>query len=386
MTGDIDLAEECVQDAFSKALTAWPETGVPDKPGAWLTVVARRRAIDLVRRRSHEERLLERVGTVDVASWSSDEAQPPPTDDRLRLIFTCCHPSLALESQVALTLRLLCGLTTPEVARAFLVSESTMAARLTRAKKKIKASNIPYRVPTPDDLPQRIDAVLSVVHLVFSAGHVASAGSDLMRRELVDRALELARMLRVLLPQDPGVAGLLGLILLTDARRMTRTGTDGSLTLLSDQDRSLWDRAAMTEGASLVREALRELLVGRFTIMAAIAAVHADASSWEHTDWEEIVTLYDLLLQVWPSPVVALNRAVAVGLAQGPAAGLDALDELSAEPRLVAYNYRASARADFLRRLGRHDEAREAYEEALLLSENEVERSFLERRLDELGD
>jgi RNA polymerase sigma-70 factor (ECF subfamily) len=314
-----------------------------------------------------------------------DDDRTSVGDDRLRLIFTCCHPSLALDTQVALTLKLLCALTTSEIASAFLVSETTMAARLTRAKKKIRMSRIPYRVPTSSELPQRIDAVLTVVHLLFTTGHSAPSGSDLRRRELVDRALELARMLHTLLPEDVNVAGLLALILLTDARRLTRTNADGQLLLLSEQDRRQWDRASIEEGNALLLDALRASPAGRFTLMAAIAGVHGAAASWEQTDWTEIVALYDLLLVAWPSPVVALNRAVAIGLEQGPDAGLDALDQLALEPHLVSYNYTASARADFLRRLGRNDEARVAYEEALLLSENHVERDFLMRRLDELA-
>ncbi len=386
VTGDIDVGEECVQEAYSRALTTWSRTGIPRNVGAWLTTVARRRAIDVLRRQSAQERLLPMIVESAEDATSSEAERTNIPDDRLRLIFTCCHPSLAIETQVALTLRLLCGLTTSEVARAFLVTESTMAARITRAKKKIKTSHIPYRVPTAEDLPTRIDAVLSVVHLVFTTGHTAPSGSGLMRRDLVERALELARMLRALLPSDAGVTGLLALIVLTDARQRTRTGDDGALLLLSQQDRNQWDRGAIVEGTELVREALRHRPAGRFALMAAIAAVHAEAPSWEATDWPEIVALYDLLLVAWPSPVVALNRAVAVGIADGPEAGLRALDELATEPHLSTYNYLASARADFLRRLGRSDEARLAYEEALLLSENEVERAFLASRLTELDD
>ena len=384
VAGDIDVAEECVQDAFSKALIMWPKVGVPAKPGAWLTTVARRRAIDVLRRQSTHDRLL-----TDVV-YKDDEAKEIVgndsliADDRLRLIFTCCHPSLSIETQVALTLRLLCGLTTAEVARAFLVSESTMAARLTRAKKKIKTSNIPYRVPTETDLPERIEAVLSVVHLVFTTGHTAPTGVDLMRRDLVERALELARMLRVLLNDDAGVAGLLALILLTDARHKTRTGPDGSLLLLSEQDRNQWDAKAISEGIDLVHEALRQSPAGRFALMAAVSAVHAESPSWQETDWTQIIALYDLLLVSWPSPVVALNRAVAVGIARGPEAGLEALAQLVPESQLSDYNYLASARADFLRQLDRRDEARAAYLEALTQCENEVERAFLERRVAEL--
>jgi RNA polymerase sigma-70 factor (ECF subfamily) len=313
-----------------------------------------------------------------------DDHGPAIPDDRLRLIFTCCHPAIAVEGQVALTLRLLCGLTTAEVARAFLVSEPTMAARITRVKKKIAAARIPYRVPPVEELPARIEAVLTVVHLLFTTGHTAPAGAGLVRPDLVERAADLARMLHGLLPGDADVAGLMALILLTDARRATRLDDDGNLVLLADQDRRQWDRSAIDEGISLVRQALRRRPPGRFALMAAIAAVHAEASCWQATDWREIVGLYDLLVTIWPSPVVALNRAVAIGLAEGPAAGLAALDALAAEPLLAGYSYMASARADFLRRLGRPAEARAAYEEALLLNENAVERGFLANRLAEL--
>jgi RNA polymerase sigma-70 factor (ECF subfamily) len=384
VTGDIDVAEECVQDAYSSALSTWPRTGIPAKTGAWLTTVARRKAIDHLRRLSMHERILPRIVDTerDATTLNGDVAYI--VDDRLRLIFTCCHPALSLETQVALTLRLLCGLTTAEVARAFLVSEATMAARLTRAKKKIRTSGIPYRVPTAHDLPARTDAVLSVVHLVFTTGHTAPSGSDLMRRDLVERSRELCLMLRVLLPDDAGVTGLLALIVLTDARRSTRTGEHGELLLLSQQDRALWDRDAIDEGVRLVRQSLSHRPAGRFALMAAIAALHAQAPSWEATDWGEVVALYDLLLDVWPSPVVALNRAVAIGFADGPETGLAALEELRAEPQLSGYSYFASARADFLRRLGRGSEARTAYREALQLSSNDVERAFLASRLGEL--
>jgi RNA polymerase sigma factor (sigma-70 family) len=392
VTRDLDLAEECVQDAYAKALTTWATSGVPAKPGAWLTTVARRRALDLARReatlcRSLPLLLDEQVEPGPEDLTSSDEADlGAPADDRLRLIFTCCHPAIATEAQVALTLRLLCGLTTAEVARAFLISESTMAARITRAKKKIAAARIPYRVPPPADLPARIDAVLTVVYLLFTTGHTAPAGATLVRRDLVERSLDLTRMLRVLLPADADVAGLLALILLTDARRDTRVAHDGRLLLLAEQDRSRWDRHAIGEGIALVREALRRRPPGRFALMAAIAAVHAEAPTWADTDWREVVGLYDLLVGLWPSPVVALNRAVAVGLAEGPAAGLAALDALAAEPQLAGYGYLAAARADFLRRLGRLAEARTAYDEALLLTENTVERDFITARLAHLDD
>ena len=382
VTRDIDLAEECVQDAYAQALTSWAD-GIPTRPGAWLTTVARRRALDLVRRESVLRRslpLLVDDATAPPADLTIGDADEIP-DDRLRLICTCCHPAIALEAQVALTLRLLCGLTTAEVARAFLVSEPTMAARLTRAKKKIAAARIPYVVPAAAELPERIDAVLTVLHLLFTTGHSAPAGADLMRRDLVERAVDLARMLRALVPGNADVAGLLALILLTDARRATRLGADGRMLLLEEQDRSQWDGAAIAEGAALVREALRTRPPGRFALQAAIAAVHAEAPRWEDTDWREVVALYDVLAQVWPSPVVALNRAVAVGMADGPAAGLAAVDGLRDEPQLAGYSYTAAARADFLRRLGRIDEARTAYEEALMLTDNEVEREFLSRRM-----
>jgi RNA polymerase sigma factor (sigma-70 family) len=381
VTGDIDLAEECVQDAYAKALATWATGGIPVQPGAWLTTVARRRALDLARRHDTQKRNLPLLVQETAMPGTDGLDSPEIVDDRLRLIFTCCHPALATEAQVALTLRLVCGLSTVEVARAFLVSESTMAARITRAKKKIAQAHIPYRVPPLEELPARVDAVLTVVHLLFTIGHTAPVGADLVRRDLVERSLDLARMLRTLLTDDADVAGMLGLILLTDARRPSRVGEGGELVLMADQDRARWDHAAIAEGITLVREALGRRPPGRFALMAAIAAVHDEAPSWEATDWAEIVGLYDLLVAIWPSPVVALNRAVAVGLAEGPAAGLVALDELAAEPVLAAYNYLAAARADFLGRLGRVDEARLAYEEAILLSENAVEREFLTARL-----
>jgi RNA polymerase sigma factor (sigma-70 family) len=385
VTGDIDLAEECVQDAYARALASWSSGGIPAKPGAWLTTVARRRAIDLARRDVTFGRAMPLLAEQATATAVDAYDAPAIVDDRLRLIFTCCHPAIGPDAQVALTLRLLCGLTTAEVARSFLVSEATMAARITRAKKKIALARIPYRVPPVEELPSRIDAVLTVVHLLYSTGHTAPAGADLIRRDLVERSLDLARVLRTLLPDDADVAGLLALILLTDARQATRLGADGELVLLADQDRARWDRTAIGEGIELVRTALRRRPPGRFALMAAIAAVHAQAPSWDATDWGEIVGLYDVLVEIWPSPVVALNRAVAVGLAEGPAAGLIALDALDTEPILSTYSYLASARADFLRQLGRTGEARLAYEEALLLSENAVERSFLTDRLSQIG-
>jgi RNA polymerase sigma-70 factor (ECF subfamily) len=386
VTRNIDLAEECVQDAYATALTSWARSGIPDKPGLWLSTAARRRAVDVLRRDTLFRRalplLIEDDVEPDPASVvaSSDDIK----DDRLRLIFVCCHPALSREVQVALTMRLICGLTTAEVARAFLVKEATMAARITRAKAKIEKARIPYAVPAADELPARIAGVLDVVHLVFTTGHTAPVGAELVRRDLVTRALDLARMLGRLMPGHPGVAGLLALLLLTDARRATRLTTDGRLQLLADQDRTQWDQEAISQGITLVHKALATRPPGRFALMAAIAAVHAEAPSWSDTDWREIVGLYDVLVEVLPSPVVALNRAVAVGFAFGAQAGLDALDALADEPQLAAYGYTASSRADMLRRLGRHAEARSAYEEALLLTENEVERSFLLSRLAEL--
>lgn len=386
VTRDLDLAEECVQDAYAQALRTWRERGTPANPGAWLTTVARRRAVDLMRRDSTFARTLPMLVDDRLEPAPDELAGEEIPDDRLRLIFTCCHPALPQEAQVALTLRLLCGLGTAEVARAFLVSTPTMAARITRAKKKIAAARIPYRIPDADELPARIDAVLEVVHLLYTTGHTAPAGADLVRRDLVERAHDLARILHTLLPEDQGVAGMLALILLTDARRPSRVNEDGHLVLLSEQDRLQWDRDAIAEGAALVREALRRRPPSRFALMAAIAAVHAEAPSWQDTDWREIVALYNVLVQIWPSPVVALNRAAAVGLADGPAAGLEALDALAGEPQLAGYSYLAATRADFLRRLGLSDEARTAYEEALHLTENTVEREFLTMRLRQLDD
>jgi len=380
VTRDIDAAEECVQDAYARALTDWTTNGIPLKPGAWLTTVARRLAIDLGRRHVTHDRLVPLlVADLDGESEQTDAGDVG--DDRLRLIFTCCHPALDLESQIALTLRFVCGLTTSEVARAFLIKESAMAARLTRAKKKIAISRIPYHVPDAAELPDRIEAVLEVVHLVFTTGHTAPSGTSLVRDDLTSRALQLARMLRDLLPEDAGVAGLLALILLSDARRNARVTQAGSLVLLEDQDREKWDHDFIREGIGLVREALTHRPPTRFTLMAAIAAVHAEAPSFSETDWGEIVAIYDLLVFTWPSPVVALNRAVAIGFADGPLAGLMALDELSGDPFLAHYTYYESARADFHSRLGHREQAFASYELALQLTNNAVEREFLQERL-----
>ena len=381
LTRDLDLAEECVQEAYAEALRTWGDRGIPLKPGAWLTTTARRRALDLLRRDATLTRLLPKLVTDDPRDDPAEVDLDEIPDDRLRLICTCCHPALAPEARVALTLRLVCGLSTADVARAFLVSEPTMAARITRAKKKIALAGIPYRVPSVEELPERLAAVLDVVHLVFTTGHTAPAGADLVRRDLVERALELARVLRALLPSSADVAGLLALVLLTDARRRTRVGPDGTLLPLAEQDRALWDAAEIDEGIALVREALTRRPPSRYALQAAIAAVHAEAPTYAETDWAQVVGLYDLLAQVWPSPVVALNRAVAVSFAEGPEAGLAALDALTDEPLLATYPYLAASRADCLRRLGRHDEAREAFAEALHLTDNDVERRFLEGRL-----
>ena len=384
ITRDLDAAEDCVQDAYAEALAAWPASGVPTRPAAWLTLVARRRAMNLIHRNDTLSRRLLLLADAAGPGDGDDTAASQIPDDRLRLIFTCCHPALAAEARVALTLRLLCGLTTGEVASAFLVSEPTMAARITRAKKKIAAARIPYQVPPASELPDRLAAVLDVVHLVFTTGHTAPAGQSLQRRDLAERALDLARMLRHLLPGDPAVAGLLALILLTDARRHTRTTADGRLLLLAEQDRTCWDRAEIGEGLALIRAALKQRLPTRYALMAAIAAIHATAPRWEATDWRQITDLYDALIQIWPSPVVALNRAIAIGEARGPQAGLAALDQLASEPQLAGYHYLPAARAEFLRRLHRTEDARLAYTEARLLADNPVEQDFLTRRISDL--
>ncbi|WP_320537644.1 RNA polymerase sigma factor [Pseudarthrobacter sp. IC2-21] len=386
VAGDIDTAEEAVQDAYASALATWGPRGIPQNPGAWLTVTARRRALDCRRRAATAQRALPKL--LDPAEATDYEPDPGPEgipDDRLRLIFTCCHPALGLDARVALTLRLLCGLSTADVARAFLIPEATMAARITRAKKKITAAHIPYRVPAASELHGRIDGVLSVVYLVYTTGHTAPSGAGLMRRDLAERGLELARMLRVLLPQDRDVAGLLSLILLTDARRSARLDGHRELVLMEHQDRAKWDRAAIEEGVALLREALGARPPGRFAVMAAIAAVHDESASWSDTDWREILGLYDVLMETWPSPVVQLNRAIALGFAVGPAEGLAELDALGAEPQLARYPYLAAARADFLTRLGRVREARVAFEEALILTDNETERRYLRSCLNQLA-
>jgi RNA polymerase sigma-70 factor (ECF subfamily) len=378
LTRDLDLAEECVQDAYEQALRTWPQTGVPERPGAWLTVAARNRARDALRRQSAFRRVMPLLIT--------EEAVPGPDesllrDDRLRLVFTCCHPALSREAQIALTLRLVCGLSTAEVARLFLVQESTMAARITRAKKKISVARIPYRVPSPDQLAERVSVVLEVVHLIFTTGHTAPAGSQLARRDLLDSAIGLARMLNLLMPGSAEVSALLALLLLIDARAPSRLSPSGTLLLLSEQDRSRWDRRLIDEGIGLLVSALSREAPTRYAVEAAIAAVHAEAPAWEETDWSGIIALYDVLYRLWPSPVVELNRAVAIGLRDGPAAGLDALTPLLADPALATYGYLSAARADFLRQARRWQEAADAYEEAVALTSNDVEQAFLAERL-----
>ena len=380
LTRDLDLAEECVQDAYEQALRTWPDTGIPDRPGAWLTATARNRAKDLLRRESAFRRAMPLLVMEEAAPGPEDSLF---RDDRLRLVFTCCHPALSRDAQIALTLRLVCGLSTADVARLFLVQESAMAARITRVKKKISMARIPYRVPSPDQLAGRVSVVLVVIHLIFTTGHSAPAGSQLVRRELVDNAISLARMLHLLMPANLEVTALLALLLLIDARAPSRMSSDGRLVLLSEQDRTLWDRRLIEEGTSLLATALRRAAPTRYAVEAAIAAVHAEAPTWEDTDWSEILGLYNVLRRLWPSPVVELNRAVAVGLRDGPGAGLDALAPLLADPALATYGYLSAARADFLRKDQRWEEAVAAYEEAIALTDNDVERAFLAERLAE---
>jgi len=388
VTRDLDAAEECVQDAYVAALDAWARQGVPRNPGAWLTTAARHRALDTLRRdRTLRTKLPLLVVPEPVLRdpTESDDGGGVIADDRLRLIFTCCHPALAREAQVALTLRLVCGLSTAEIAKAFVVSESTMAARVTRAKKKISAARIAYRVPEAAELPDRLDAVLTVIHLLYTTGHTDPHGSGLVRPELVERAIALAKLLRELMPDEPEVGGLLALLLITDARRATRIDANGGLQLLEDQDRSLWDAAAIAEGCRLVTKALRRGRPGRFALQAAIAAVHAEAPSYAATDWPELLVLYDRLLRAWPSPIVALNRAVVISMVHGPSAALDEITRLEQDGRLDSYRYLPATKADLLRRLDRRAEARQSYRDALALTENSAERAFLAGRIAEMA-
>jgi RNA polymerase sigma-70 factor, ECF subfamily len=388
LDGDLATAEECTQEAFVAALTSWEVDGLPARPGAWLTTTARRRAIDLVRRQVALRARYPDLARDEVVETRDDEEDAVAVDDRLRLVFTCCHPALAPESRTALTLRMVCGLTTDEIARAFLVPEPTLAARITRAKKKIAAAGIPYRVPSRDDLAERLDGVLTVVHLVFTAGY-AAPGPDLVRADLVERALDLGRVLAVLMPDEPEVLGLLALLELTDARRAARVDGEGELVLLEEQDRSRWDIAAVARGEALLGRAMAllgaEHSAGRFLLQAAVAGLHDEAPTFADTDWAAIGLLYDRLLDVWPSPVVAVNRAVAVAFAVGPEHGLAALDAVAGDPGLRGWHYLPAARADLLRRLGRDDEAAAEYRAALALVSDGAERAYLRRRLSELG-
>ncbi|MET9274410.1 sigma-70 family RNA polymerase sigma factor [Kribbella sp. NPDC003557] len=375
LTRDLDLAEDCTQDAFVRALRTWPD-GIPDNPAGWLTTVARRLALDGLRRETNLRRklplLVEEPGETE-----------QPTDP-LRLVFTCCHPALARESQVALTLRLICGLTTREVAAVLLIAEATAAARITRAKKKIAAAGIPYRIPADHELPARMDVVLTVVHLVYTAGYVAT-GAELTRTDLTGRAIELARMLERLMPDEPEPQALLGLLLMTEARGDARVSADGELVLLADQDRSRWNGKLLAEGVARATAALQRGH-GRFALQAAVAGLHVTAPSWEQTDWPQVVRMYDAMMVSWPTPIVALNRAAAHSLVPGAdlEAVLTELDALSKEPALATYAYLPATRADVCTRLGRQAEAAEAYAQAIQLTANETERRFLTTRLKSL--
>jgi RNA polymerase sigma-70 factor (ECF subfamily) len=387
VTGDWDLAEECAQDAFALALERWPRDGVPDRPGAWLTTTARNRAIDRLRRDAvGAAKLREMAATWRDATPDTEDAEVSGvSDDRLRLIFTCCHPALALEARVALTLRTLAGLTTYEIARAFLVPEPTMAQRLVRAKRKIRNAGIPHRVPPAHLLEERTSGVLGVLYLLFNEGYAATSGADLVRRGLTAEAVRLARLLVRLLPHDGEVAGLLALMLLHDARRAARLDDAGDLVTLEEQDRTLWDTVEIDEGVELLKTAFRRGRPGPYQLQAAIVACHATAADAADTDWEQVAELYERLVERLPSPVVRLNRAVAIAMARGPAAGLELVDELQASGALTGYHLLPATRADLLRRLDRTDEAAAAYGQALELATTDSERRFLSRRLAELG-
>ena len=387
LLGDFDLAEEALHDAFRAALEQWPRDGVPANPRAWLVSAGRFKAIDGIRRRSRFDSMEDVAEQVDAVidetpqPWENEGIE----DDQLRLIFTCCHPALSPDAQVALTLREVCGLTTEEIAQAFLSAAPTLAQRIVRAKGKIRDARIPYQVPTPHELPERLDSVLRVVYLVFNEGYSASSGQSLTRLDLSGEAIRLGRLLVELLP-EPEAIGLLALMLLQESRRAARTSPTGELILLADQDRSLWNRDQITEGSALVTRALESGRFGPYTLQAAIAAVHAGAVNADATDWGEIAGLYDVLLRVEPSPVVELNRAVAVAMRDGPAAGLALIDAILARGDLNEYHLAHAARADLCRRLGKTAQARASYERAVTLARQEPERRFLERRLAELPD
>jgi RNA polymerase sigma-70 factor (ECF subfamily) len=386
LLGDFDLAEDAVQDAFAAALDRWPKDGVPENPRAWLISTGRFKAIDSLRRRARfdasQERIAEQLETQPSGVMGSDDENVE--DDRLRLIFTCCHPALAPEARAALTLREVCGLTTEEIARAFLTAAPTLAQRIVRAKGKIRDARIPYQVPSPAELPERLDTILQVIYLVFNEGYSASSGASLTRADLSGEAIRLGRLLKELL-SEPEVLGLLALMLLQESRRAARTSSAGELILLENQDRSLWNREQIAEGVALVEQALKSRRFGPYTLQAAIAAVHSEATSAAATDWAQIVALYSLLARVEPSPVIELNRAVAVAMRDGPEAGLRLIDAILARGELDDYHLAHSARADLCRRLGKSAEARSSYEKALALTQQEPERRFLEKRLRELG-
>jgi RNA polymerase sigma-70 factor, ECF subfamily len=383
MTGDWDLAEECAQEAFTSALKAWPRDGVPRRPGAWLTTVARNRALDRLRRSAAEAAKLREVAALAPADDPGQDDESGIRDDRLRLMFTCCHPALPLEARVALTLRTLAGLTTAEIARAFLVPEPTMAKRLVRAKSKIRHAGIPYRVPPSHLLPERVVGVLAVLYLLFNEGYAASAGADLVRQGLCAEAIRLARALAGLMPDEPEALGLLALMLLHDARRAARVDAAGDLVTLEDQDRARWDRGEIDEGAGVLDAALRRGRPGPYQLQAAIAACHATAEDAAATDWAEIALLYWRLGELTPSPVVELNRAVAVAMSQGPAAGLELVAAIEDSGTLAGYYLLPATRADLLRRLGRRAEAAASYRAARDLAATDAERRYLDRRLTE---